>query len=612
MTKFTNAPHLKEPWNNQLFSDLIILAGSDAWGTWGKGKGTMWRILVDGLKMDYFHSKNEKVHPYDQKPVILDVKQLTNLDRTRICNPDQRAIKIFQCGELTQEQKTAICLNLATNNKVNGLAVGLYNGVTMEKEENLSGYIERLRTQESEQDLAKTIAKDASKKADHSIRENDRTSEKSKSFYGWLNWDMALHRENHSLYRYEGKIWNTVDEIDIKHKVVEFFELNNQGYSERSVNSLIETLKIQIPLMRNSDQSIEFIAFNNGILNRTTGEFKPHTRDLYLTNIIPYDYQNNAVATPNFDKWLDFVSEGNADKSKNILAALYAILTNRYDWQMFIEINGVGGSGKSIFANIATLLAGERNTASGCLFDLDVARERASFFNKRLIILPEQTKYGGSGAGLKGISGGDVLRLDPKNEKPFNAIIPAVILIVNNEPTIFTERAGGIERRRVIFCFDKPVPAESRDEKLTEKLSSEIGGIIRKLLDTFKDANEAKQALESQKNSKEALEVKMFSDHIAEFCQYFETRELINGLFIGNSRKAGCEKTHLFPAYCTFTSALNIKHELSLNNFSNALSQGLQQHGNNHNFKKTRTKNGVKTNVFYRDFEAFFNNFIKP
>ncbi|WP_439240848.1 DNA primase family protein [Lonepinella sp. BR2474] len=351
---------------------------------------------------------------------------------------------------------------------------------------------------------------------------------------------------------------------------------------------------------------------NNGILNRTTGEFKPHTRDLYLTNMIPYDYQNNAVATPNFDKWLDFVSDGNAEKSKNILAALYAILTNRYDWQVFFEINGVGGSGKSIFANIATMLAGKQNTASGCLFDLDTARDRAPFFNKRLIILPEQTKYGGSGAGLKGITGGDMLSIDQKYQTRFDAIIKAIVLIVNNEPTMFAEREDGVDRRRVIFKFDKSVPPEHRDEKLTDKLLSEFGGIVRKLLDTFKDPDEAKKLLDAQKDSKEALEVKIASDHITQFCQYFETRELIEGMFIGNAQQAKREKTHLYPAYCSFISALNINHGLSLNNFSNSLRQGLKQHGNKHEFQKKRTNDGVKTNVFYRNFEEFFNEFIKP
>ena len=50
-----------------------------------------------------------------------------------------------------------------------------------------------------------------------------------------------------------------------------------------------------------------------------------------------------------------------------LLAALYVILTNRNDWQLFFEVTGDGGSGKSVFANIATLLAGEQNTESGAV-----------------------------------------------------------------------------------------------------------------------------------------------------------------------------------------------------------------------------------------------------
>jgi putative DNA primase/helicase len=42
-----------------------------------------------------------------------------------------------------------------------------------------------------------------------------------------------------------------------------------------------------------------------------------------------------------------------------ILAALFMVLANRYDWQLFLEVTGPGGSGKSILAEIATLLAGK-------------------------------------------------------------------------------------------------------------------------------------------------------------------------------------------------------------------------------------------------------------
>jgi putative DNA primase/helicase len=31
-----------------------------------------------------------------------------------------------------------------------------------------------------------------------------------------------------------------------------------------------------------------------------------------------------------------------------ILAALFMVLANRYDWQLFLEVTGPGGSGKSI------------------------------------------------------------------------------------------------------------------------------------------------------------------------------------------------------------------------------------------------------------------------
>lgn len=73
------------------------------------------------------------------------------------------------------------------------------------------------------------------------------------------------------------------------------------------------------------------------------------------------------------------------------------ILSNRFDWQLFLEVTGEGGSGKSVFTYIATLLAGRQNTASGNMAALDQARGRAQFVGKSLITLPDQVKYVGEG-----------------------------------------------------------------------------------------------------------------------------------------------------------------------------------------------------------------------
>lgn len=42
---------------------------------------------------------------------------------------------------------------------------------------------------------------------------------------------------------------------------------------------------------------------------------------------------------------------------------LFMVLANCYDWQLFLEVTGPGGSGKSILLENATMLAGEDNSS---------------------------------------------------------------------------------------------------------------------------------------------------------------------------------------------------------------------------------------------------------
>ena len=81
-------------------------------------------------------------------------------------------------------------------------------------------------------------------------------------------------------------------------------------------------------------------------------------------------------------------------------------------------------------------------------------------------------------------------------------------MLINNRPCSFTERSGGVDRRRVIFDFKKIVPEDERDPHFMDKITLEVGGIIRKVFDSFPDPNDAKKALKAQMESQEALEVK--------------------------------------------------------------------------------------------------------
>ena len=587
MARLINAPHLADQ-PHEPYSDLFVLAGSKAWQAWGKGKGEEWLLLcslVDGLESN-------------QKPVILGENQLDNISSTRIAKEDQQLVKIAQYGELKQEEITAICQNLAKNTSAR--EVKLIDSAAQLKED-LSSYIQLLRTDKKTADLATQLA------LPEKVKENDGVNKKARALTKSLEMDLALNPRNRELYNYDGIGWQMVEKYEFLDKVVAFFEEQDFGYSARSIEGIIDTIKIQVPKM--GVQTQELIAFNNGTLNRTTLEFLPHYRKNWLTSYIPHDYLNSAQNTPHFDKWLDFVSGGKESKKNAILAALYVILTNRNDWQLFFEVTGDGGSGKSVFANIATLLAGEQNTESGRLVDLDEPRGRESFVGKTLLICPEQSRYGGDGGGLKSITGGDPVNIDPKHRSKFKAVIPAVVLIVNNEATRFTERSGGIERRRVIFHFDKVVPENERDPNFMDKIEGEVGGIIYKLIHTFEQPETAKAALKEQQTSDEALEIKSESDHITEFCGYFYTAPQSDGLYIGNANLEGKARTHLYPAYLAFSRASGITNTLTLRNFSNSLKQGFAQHKNKFEFSKIKGKYGYRSNVHFKNYDEFQNEF---
>ncbi|WP_049278063.1 hypothetical protein, partial [Serratia marcescens] len=55
--------------------------------------------------------------------------------------------------------------------------------------------------------------------------------------------------------------------------------------------------------------------------------------------------ENLADHAPHFWQWLARAAGGNYDKQERILAALFMVLANRYDWQLFLEVTGPGGSG---------------------------------------------------------------------------------------------------------------------------------------------------------------------------------------------------------------------------------------------------------------------------
>ncbi len=421
--------------------------------------------------------------------------------------------------------------------------------------------------------------------------------------------DIAVKLITGKVYFYDGSLWQPITDDELNREMVAIYRKHKAPYSDKAIISTVKVLKMQAPVM--GEQADHLVGFANGVYDTKAGEFRAHSPNDWLLNhngiVFTDPAPNESLIThaPHFFRWLSFAAENNTEKMERIKSALFMILAGRHDWQLFLEITGQGGSGKSVFSRIAELLVGHHNIASGNTRSLDEARGRYQFVGKRLIVLPDQPKYVGDGSGIKAITGGDLVEIDGKYEKQFSTIIKAVVLITNNDPMVFTERNGGIARRRVIFSFDKVVPEDQKDPHLSDKIAAELPVIIRHLLETFSDNGKAKALLYAQRNSSEALAVKRATDPVLDMCAHLEFLDTPTGMMMGGGGAVKYNpRLYLYHLYLQYMKFHGLGKPLSVDRFSTALKSAAKEYGKPYLTRKIKglTQTNIQTTMLINGF----------
>ncbi|EHJ7614985.1 toprim domain-containing protein [Salmonella enterica] len=412
--------------------------------------------------------------------------------------------------------------------------------------------------------------------------------------------NLALNTDNWTVCHYSGVAWSTISDETLSLKLAKIFRDSDCKYSKAKITAIIETMKLALPEMGKPRR--ELIGFNNGVFDIKVKAFRPHDKEDWLLFASSKDYspvqqgESLEINAPNFVKWLNYAAGNGSNKKEAILAALYMILANRYDWQLFLEITGDAGSGKSMFTNIATMLVGEGNAVAASMKSLENGFERASLVEASLITISDINYYQGEGAEIKAISGGDKLIINTKYGRIYSTQIRAVILITNNRPMSFSDIGGGIARRRVIFHFSDVVPENERDPELKEKIERETGFIIRYLMSRFSDEQDAKAILINQRKSFEALEVKRQTSPLIDFCGYLVAADDGRGMPVGDmSRSAFRPRYYLYHAYSAYMRAQNLDKLISVKLFKDAIKTALAEYGINYSVHRLNT--GKVSNV---------------
>ncbi|HCI9244193.1 TPA: DNA primase [Escherichia coli] len=560
-------------------TEVIIFAGSDAWA----------------------HAKQWQEHDArmagdNEPPVWLGEQQLSELDKLQIVPEGRKSVRIFRAGYLAPVMIKAIGQKLA--------AAGVQDanfypdGMHGQKVENWREYLARERQNLSDGLVIELPVKQKAQLSQ--MADSERAQLLADRFDG-----VCVHPESEIVHVWRGGVWCPVSTMELSREMVAIYSEHRATFSKRVINNAVEALKVIAEPM--GEPSGDLLPFANGALDLKTGEFSPHTPENWITTHNGIEYtppapgENIRDNAPNFHKWLEHAAGKDPRKMMRICAALYMIMANRYDWQMFIEATGDGGSGKSTFTHIASLLAGKQNTVSAEMTSLDDAGGRAQVVGSRLIVLADQPKYTGEGTGIKKITGGDPVEINPKYEKRFTAVIRAVVLATNNNPMIFTERAGGVARRRVIFRFDNIVSEAEKDRELPEKIAAEIPVVIRRLLANFADPEKARALLIEQRDGDEALAIKQQTDPVIEFCQFLNFLEEARGLMMGGGGDSVKYTTRnsLYRVYLAFMAYAGRSKPLNVNDFGKAMKPAAKVYG--HEYITRKVKGVTQTNAITTD-----------
>ena len=375
-------------------------------------------------------------------------------------------------------------------------------------------------------------------------------------------------------------VWNKQDHSkDFKQQVQ--FQLENlnlpNGYSTNLISDVTSLMEGHIAHYDWCNDPTR-LAFQNGVLELDTDEFVEHSPDNYITWGLDFKYDPTADPGP-ITEWLFRTQYGDEARVQVLRAWLRSCLVGKgNDIQRFLEVIGPGGRGKSTFANLCCALVGCGNFASTTLNQLEQSRfELSSIKGKRLTLINDSERYGGSAQTFKALTGGDSLRYEEKLKsigEPF--VYTGMVMVAANEPIQTTDNTSGLSRRRLTIEFNRSLYNKSSEAKDMIKIDKgHISGLWKDYLPglvnwvlAMSEQDMRRYLLDTQELVPSLRKVRnnilLNSNNLIEWlqseCVYDEKHVSAVGKKIpapreqnGGPTERYCNSSsHLYPSYCSF------------------------------------------------------------
>lgn len=315
--------------------------------------------------------------------------------------------------------------------------------------------------------------------------------------------------------------------------------------SDRQRKEVLKYLNIYIQHnLKLSDAN--YIAFNNGIYNIVTGEFKDFTPDIVVTNKIPHNYNPEA-----YSELCDRTLNKLACEDVNIRALLEEMIGytfyRRNELRKCFILTGEKRNGKSTFLDLVNALLGEENISALDIKELNRQFKTAELVNKLANIGDDiSDDFIPDGAIFKKLVSGNRVNVERKNANPFDFNNYAKFLFSANNIPRMKDKTGAILDRMIIVPFNAEFKDtdEDYDPYIKYKLLAEdvMSYLINIAIQGLKRVLERRKFTESKLVDLELREYEENNNPVLTFFNEFGLDDIVN-----NSTQAVYNK---YKGYC--------------------------------------------------------------
>lgn len=289
-------------------------------------------------------------------------------------------------------------------------------------------------------------------------------------------------------YCFNGKIYEEIDIDIIYWSLVKLVERMSVDAGIRSkLDMLYKQVKLSIKMERELHPSFNVRAFENGVVDMSTGELFAFDKKWDVLYKHDYVYDVNADCP----LWKSFLRQVLPERNSRLLLQMFLGLTtmNRQSLGAKIEnclaLYGNGSNGKSVINDVVRGVYGAENISTmsidSILKDGDEGmRARCQLIGKYINYsgeVSEKSLFGKEAAFKSYVSGEEQHARFLRGNVFTITNVPWQIFNFNNLP-ITSDKSYGFFRRFLYLIFNETIPEDMQNKSLGEELRAEYPGIL--------------------------------------------------------------------------------------------------------------------------------------